>query len=389
MTTYLLTGNKEKCCGCTACESVCNKSAITMLPDSEGFLCPILNKDMCVECGLCKSVCPYDKSPVLSEPTEVYGACDINKQSLLNSSSGGVFGVLADRIIKDGGFVCGVVFDECFKAIHILSDKKEDLEKMHGSKYVQSNLKYVFIEIEESLKNRKKVLFTGTPCQVDGLKSYLKKEYDGLYTVDLICHGVPSPLFMERYLEYIKETKGDINAISFRDKKKNGWVASGSIHLKNNKSYSTSYFNDSYYQLFMDGVLFRECCYSCQYATSKRVSDITIGDYWNADSIMSLEQYSDGMSVVLLNTAKGKALFESVKKKLYTKESTLSHAVEGNVNLSRSSEKPGKRDTVYDDLNRNGFAFVVKNYCKFSYLVPFIKSHTPKGLKKLLKKFLG
>ena len=391
MTTYILTGNKEKCCGCGGCEQICPKNAIELKADEDGFLYPVLDKDMCVECGACKSVCPYDKELSLKEPKRVYAAKTTDTQSLMNSSSGGMFGAFAEYILAHDGFVAGCVFDENFKAEHILSDKAEDVERMRGSKYVQSETGNIFKDVKRELERGKAVLFTGTPCQIDGLKGFLKKDYEKLFTVDLICHGVPSPLLLKKYLEN-KEQKGKISDLKFRNKALNGWGSRGSITQSINGKEKTSVitpFNESYYNMYyLMNTVSRRCCYSCQYATGKRTGDITIGDYWNASSFMSEKETENGMSAVLCNTEKGELLLESVKNSLVLKESTLSHIIEGNGNLKAPAKMPTQRETVYKDLNEYGFEYVVKNYCRFSYLKPFIKKHIPKGIKRGIKKIL-
>ncbi len=392
MTQYLLTKDLTKCCGCSACEQVCPKNAIALKSNEEGFLYPVLDEELCIKCGLCRSVCHYDNKSHLKEPEEVYAVQYKESDILKKSSSGAVFSAFADFILEKGGAVAGCVFDESFKAVHIVTEDNELVVKMRGSKYVQSNMGNSFKQAKEYLENGQPVLFTGTPCQVAGLKTYLKKDYENLYTVDLICHGVPSPLLLEEYIKKIKKEKGELISLKFRNKERNGWCSQGSVTYTSkgkSKSFTITPFNDSYYNLYyMENCVSRYSCYSCPYATQKRVSDVTIGDYWNIDEKLSLNEYKDGMSVALINTEKGNELFSEVKNKLRFYKSDLEHAVKGNGNLKAPNKMPEKREYIYKSIRENGYENTVKDYCKFSYFVPFVKKHMPKGLKQILKKFL-
>lgn len=242
MTSYLLHANDSQCYGCRACEQICPKSAITINPNEEGFLYPVLEETRCVKCGLCQKVCPFDsKLEKHSEEIRVFAAQYKNKSSLRTCSSGGIFTAIANYVLENGGEVAGCIYDENFIAVHILTDNPTIVEKMKGSKYVQSDTTHICLEIQGKLKAGKLVLFSGTPCQVDGLKQFLQKSYDNLITVDLICHGVPSPLFFEKYIKYIERKKGKITDIRFRDKERNGWCSQGSIsYLQNDRKRTAS-----------------------------------------------------------------------------------------------------------------------------------------------------
>lgn len=392
MTEYILTNKPETCCGCGACEQICPKNAIELKPDEEGFLYPVLNKSLCVECGLCEKACAYEKNLKLNEPIGVYAVQNKSEEKLLKSSSGGVFSAIADYITSTDGAVAGCIFDENFKAIHIISQDEAEIAKMRGSKYVQSEIGGAYKATKAFLENGKKVLFTGTPCQIDGLKGFLQKDYENLFTVDLICHGVPSPMLLQ---EYLKEEgkKGNVTDLKFRNKERNGWCSQGSItYCVNDKSKTKTItpFKDSYYNLYyLENCVSRLSCYSCPYATDKRVADITIGDYWNIDEKLNYNEFKNGMSVVLVNTPRGKELFEKIKNNLKAYESDLKHAQKGNGNLVKSGKKPQKRDYIYKKISENGYEKTVKEECKFSYLVPFIRKCMPKGLKQLIKKVLG
>ena len=366
MTEYLSSGNREKCCGCAACEQICPKGAIGMKEDSEGFLYPVLDSDKCVKCGLCKSVCPYDNETNGNEPIKTFAFVNGDKDKLLSSSSGGAFIAIADKILEH-----------------------------NGSKYVQSNTQSVFYDIENRLSKGQKVLFSGTPCQVDALKKYLKRDYDELYTVDLICHGVPSPKLLADFIE-ANSAKAAVTDIKFRDKRRNGWSAAGSLSFNKEGNIKTKLmapYNSAYYNLYFSNSISRPCCYTCRYANTNRVGDITIGDYWNIDAVAPAFDSSGGVSVVLVNTQKGAELTETLKQDSTLVETSLKSAVDGNGNLSVPSKKSGCRDRIFDDIEKYGLQEAAKKYCKFKRVKPFIMRHIPRSLKKRvkvkLKKILG
>lgn len=391
MTKYILTNDFEKCCGCGACEQGCHEKAIELKPNEEGFLYPVLNKDLCVECGFCKKICPYDNVLDLNEPIDVYGVQNKSETALLKSSSGGMFSAMADYIVSVGGAVAGCIFDESFKTVHVLSNEKAVIEKMRGSKYVQSETGTVYKDIKCCLQDGKAVLFSGTPCQVDGLKKFLQKDYENLFTVDLICHGVPSPRILQEYLAQESKKNGPVTDFKFRNKEKNGWNAQGSLTYSVNgkeKTKTTTPSSDSYYNLYLGDSISRLTCYSCPYAVDKRVGDITIGDYWNINEKLSYSEFEKGISVVLVNTQKGRELFENINDSLTVYASDLPHAKKGNGNLNHASVKPGKREYIYKKIAENGYEKTVAEECKYSYVIPFIKKHMPRGLKQVLKKVL-
>ena len=387
MTSYLLTRDPASCYGCRACEQICPQQAIAMKENSEGFVYPELIEEKCIKCNLCAKVCPYDSPSSANMPIRAVAAQYKDREALLSSSSGGVFSALADYVISNNGYVAGCIFDESLSATHILTEKKELVERMRGSKYVQSDLKDVYSQVQARLKDGATVLFTGTPCQVDGLRSFLKKEYDNLITVDLICHGVPSQRMLDLYVESVSEKKGNVSDIKFRDKRRNGWCAQGSI-TRSRKTKTISPFNSSYYYFYLQNAISRMSCYSCKYSAVSRVGDLTIGDYWNiADEFPELD-VSLGFSAILVNTEKGERVLAKISDKLSTYEASLESVVKGNGNLSAPSPLPESRRDIYSRVSQEGYASVAKKDCKYQYVRPFIRKHMPKGLKKLLKKVL-
>lgn len=388
MNEYILKQSEKSCYGCGACESICPKKAITMKPNSEGFLYPVLDEELCIKCGLCEKVCPYmNTETTANEPMCVVAAQNRNIEILKDSSSGGIFSAVAEYVLSLNGYVSGCIFDEQLVATHIVTKDREEVKKMCGSKYVQSNIKNTYITIEEYLKKGEKVLFTGTPCQVDGLKKYLRKEYDNLFLIDLICHGVPSPKMLQMYLDNEEKEKGKITELKFRDKRRNGWCSQGSIKYKN-KIKTISPFNNSYYYYYLGNSISRKSCYSCKYSSISRVGDLSIGDCWNVGELLPDVDTQDGYSVVLVNSKKGQDLLNLIKENLRIYDMDIEFAVKNNGNLSKPCEMPENRDFIYKRIETEGYSKVAREECHYQYIIPFIKKHTPKKIKKVLKKIL-
>ncbi len=388
MTSYLKSMNPTQCYGCRACEHICPQEAIVMKPNEEGFWYPELITEKCVQCNLCTKACPYDNASDARDPIRAVAVQYQNKKALLNSSSGGVFSALADHVLGNNGYVAGCVFDESFTAMHILTDQHEGVERMRGSKYVQSDLNDVYLQIRDRLQQGTLVFFTGTPCQVDGLRGFLKKDYENLLTVDLICHGVPSPGLFRQYLDSLTQKKGTITDIRFRDKRRNGWCSQGSVtHSKKTKTITP--FNDSYYNYYyLQNAVSRMSCYSCKYASAQRVGDITIGDYWNIGDILPDVDATAGFSAVLVNTEKGQRFLDQISDTLKVYDTSVDAVIKGNGNLSEPSPMSEKRKTIYARIAEEGYDRVAQQECKFQYVRPFIRKHMPKSIKKFLKRLI-
>lgn len=332
--------NKKDCCGCHACVSVCAKHCITMQTDSEGFLYPVVDKDSCTDCGLCEKVCPVIHQSAPVEPQATYIAINRNEEIRLQSSSGGIFTMLAEQVVAEGGVVFGARFDKDWSVIHSWTDTIEGLAAFRGSKYVQSRIGDSYREAREFLKQGRKVLFSGTPCQIAGLKKFLRKEYDNLLTVDFICHGVPSPSVWQRYLSELREELraergigkntvplsmdelSVITGISFRDKT-NGWkkygfrlryaaseAASNSVSasaIKGEKEFLQPFPENPFMRGFLADVYLRPSCYACPAKSGKSGSDITIADAWGMNMFVPEHDDDKGACYVLENTAKGRS----------------------------------------------------------------------------------
>ena len=326
--------NKKDCCGCHACVSVCAKHCITMQTDREGFLYPVVDKDACTDCGLCEKVCPVIHQSAPVEPQATYIAINRNEEIRQQSSSGGIFTLLAEQVVAEGGVVFGARFDRDWSVIHSWTDTVEGLAAFRGSKYVQSRIGDSYREAREFLKQGRKVLFSGTPCQIAGLRKYLRKDYDHLLTVDFICHGVPSPDVWQRYLSELREelraergvgnntvpSSMDempvITGISFRDKT-NGWKKYGfllryaaSEAAPNTVSSSAIKFlqpfpENPFIRGFLADVYLRPSCYACPAKSGKSGSDITIADAWGINMFVPEHDDDKGACYVLENTARG------------------------------------------------------------------------------------
>lgn len=391
LTTYLKTLEKSTCYGCRACELNCPKGAISMIPDDEGFIYPVLNRSDCIDCSLCYKTCPYDNPVQLKNPLEGYALQYKNRDKLLNASSGAAFPAIADYILSKGGYVVGCIFNEKIEAVHVVTKDPEIVFKMSGSKYVQSDTADTYKLTKDLLLTQKSVLFSGTPCQIAGLLKFLNKPYDNLITVDLICHGVPSPALLQ---EYIASTyKGTVMELKFRDKKSNGWCSQGSVKYASGKRMSakkrTSPYTDSYYYYYLQNSISRHCCYECAFSTQGRVSDITIGDYWNIRDVMPEFDPKDGVSAVLINSEKGQDIIQSISPNIICQQTEIADIVKGNGNLQKPCEKPPQRDYIYDRIRKEGYHKVAQEECKYQYVIPFIKKLIPSGLKKQIKNIIS
>lgn len=356
------------CTGCAACLNACPVNAIRMEPNYEGFLYPQIDKDKCIDCGLCYNKCPAvnsDEYIVDTEP-ECYAVC-ASDEIRMKSSSGGVFSVLADYFLKNDGYVAGVVWSDEWKAEYTVTNDYSVFEKMRGSKYVQSDTGKVYTEIKELLENGKKVMFTGCPCQVAGLKHYLGKNYDNLLAVDILCHGSPSPEAFSKFLltavkpllpdhseKTIRDFKSHIKDINFRSKERHGWAPSLLITMKNGAEYDKNRSETPWYSSFLNILNCREVCGSCRYASIPRQGDITMGDFWGIEEIDPEIHDGKGVSVVTINNANGRNYFDLVRENFKTvKTELISEARKKNWNLVGSSKSHKERRRFFELMNAN------------------------------------
>jgi coenzyme F420-reducing hydrogenase beta subunit len=362
----MLFSKPEDCCGCTACQSICPKNAISMQPDEKGFLYPHINQSLCVECGLCNEVCPMKKGPdkETNPHPDSYAVKHRSDEVRMKSSSGGMFTAISDWILEQGGTVYGAAFDAEFRVCHRRANTKEQRNTFRGSKYVQSNLGNIFSQVRNDLISDIPVLFSGTPCQVAGLSLFLqhtKTNMDQLYLCDLVCHGTPSPMIFNDYLDMMKIKYGsEIKSISFRYKPL-GWRGYNiSLTFQNGTSVQNKPDVMSYTDLFSSDIDLRPSCYQCPFANLFRPSDITIGDFWGIER--SIPEYEDkmGVSLVLINTEKGKKLFHSIEEQVETRQVLLEQCMQWN--LKQPSVPSAKTAPFWADYQKRGFRFVAKKY---------------------------
>lgn len=400
--------DKKDCCACGACLNICPKQAISMQEDEYGFLYPVIDENKCIKCGLCIKNCGYQHSEPKQSPINTYIAQTLNTD-IKKSASGGVFASIAKQFIEADGVVVGTALEYdngVLEPRYILVDNLLELDKLLGSKYVQSSTNKIYTLVREHLLKEKKVLFTGTPCQVDGLKSYLGKEYENLFCIDIICHGVPSKRLFQDYIKFLEKKYNDkIVDFKFRDKT-NGWGLTANAYTAN--AYTANAGNklipcymSSYYDMFLKSYTYRFNCYSCKYANKHRVGDFTIGDYWGVEIehpevLVSNDgdiNEKQGVSCIIVNNEQGKVLLEKFGCGLLLKLSEYEKVAKHNVQIN----EPCK----LDEKKRNG---VLEIYSKFRYdgiekwhrkdlgvkglIKNKIKSLLPSFLKQGIKKIL-
>lgn len=353
---------KEDCCGCGACYEACNKHAIIMKEDNEGFVYPEVNEQSCTQCGLCEKVCPFmGKYENKCIDTLMYAAYVKNENERINSSSGGIFGVIAQYVIQQGGVVCGAAYDENFGVSHILIDNVEDLYKLKGSKYLQSDNQGEFGKIKGQLLNGRSVLYSGTACQVAALKKFLGKNYDNLLTIDVLCHGVPSPKLWKKYIHELEmEHQSKVKTVNQRGKE-NGWKTfSMAIQFENGSQLLEKFTNNSYMKLFLSNICLRPSCYHCQYKEMNRPSDFTIGDYWGVDKQIPTMDDDKGTSLIKINTSKGKEVFERIKDEIVYKVVEMDIALPPTADSRKSVAIHPKREKFFKKLDRRTVSILVR-----------------------------
>lgn len=361
---------KHLCSGCGACVQACGKKAITMHEDEEGFLYPALNRQECVLCGLCEKTCPIVAKGHFANETEeqkFYMATNTIPSDSKECATIGLCTMLSEWMIKRGGMVFGVILDESdWKSYHIQSDNIKDVWRMRNSKYVQSDTKSTFSEVKEYLKQGREVLYIGTPCEIAGLKGFLKRNYATLYTIDLICHGSYSYKLLQKEVDYWEKLfGGSVSNFRFRSKRKYLWTAGGIINFDLTKAGNTSHIerfavSSPTYRCFAysgDGKNYniRQSCYSCPFREKGRFGDLTVGDAWGLSkkypTIFSKVHCRSGISSVFANTEKGKHLLECVAEQITLTDIPLSNAFCQSALLPTNREIPAERTIIYNSLD--------------------------------------
>ena len=352
----------EKCTGCMACYSICNFDAIKIVQNEKGFYVPQIDKTKCKNCGKCKDTCPENNKIDKEKCKAIYASWSKSNITRKSSTSGGIFSEISKVILKQNGLVVGAMYNEHFEVEHNFIEKIEELNKIQGSKYVQSRIGDVYVRIKCELEKGKKVLFSGVGCQIAGLKKYLKKEYENLITVDVLCHGAPSPRIFKEYIDR-KKNNGEISNIRFRYKKPSWTVFSMRIDYKDGKIYQKNTFDDEYIRLFLDDYITNDVCSNCKYTGEERVADITLADFWGYVSEDAKYRNNEkGISLVLINSEKGNAIFNEVKDELVIIEKNIEEAKNGNQCLRKPFTKNKNYESFWKDYKENGYDFVVKKY---------------------------
>lgn len=394
--------DKSKCCGCAACVQRCPKQCISLKEDKEGFLYPSVDKNTCIDCGLCEKVCPIINQNDPREPLKVYAAKHKDDEIRMKSSSGGIFTLLAEQIINEGGVVFGARFDEYWEVMHDYTETKEGLALFRGSKYVQSRIGNAYQQAENFLKQGRKVMFTGTPCQIAGLRRFLRKEYENLLAVDFVCHGVPSPKVWRMYLDETLARQGIgkntvlshamlrqkfIRDVEFRSKS-TGWkkfsfaltLTKATADGEENSVLLSSIFEDNLFmQSFLSDFILRPSCYKCVCKKGKSSADITLGDFWGIEYVLPKWDDNKGISLLLLYNLNQ---LSSDNEAYELRETSYGDAIKENLAFYSSVKEPINRSFYFHRFRVNGS-------CDKTYSDMMTKKWVMKIYRVLYRKIIG
>lgn len=360
--------NKADCCGCSACEQICPQKCILMTEDIEGFKYPIVNNQECIKCGMCIKICPILKQKqekklfFQNKELECYSAINRDDKKRLQSSSGGIFSLIAERIIADDGVVFGAAMSkDCRSVHHVFVNSVDEMIEIIGSKYVQSDIGDSFIKAKHELEKGRKVLFSGTPCHIAALKTFLRRDYENLFTIDFICHGVPSPKVWRKYINYReKKDNGIANKVYFR-RKVDGWKNfSINIVYEGGKEYVMKKDKDLYMQAFSRDVCLRQSCYQCVFKGTNHASDLTIADFWGVQNISRHMDDDKGTSLIIINSHRGKEIFNAMSSSLVSNKEKFDLAIKYNPAYLYSSKPNRKRKQFFRYLDRMSFDKLIK-----------------------------
>ncbi len=359
---YIKITNKEFCTGCTACKNICPKDAIEMIRDEEGFLYPKVNEQNCIKCGLCKKICPV-LNKLLREDfkQEGYIFQHSNKKIRKESTSGGAFTAISEYILKNGGVVYGVGFDSNFNVKHIRITQEKDLYKFRNSKYVQSDPNSTFLQVLDDLKKNLLVCYSGTACQIEGLKAFLRKDYENLITVDVVCRAVPSPLLWKKYFDYRNNQK-NIKKIYFREKFYGYKYSNLSIYNENDCIYHNGIDTDPYLRAFFSNIACRPSCYNCHFKEQLHKSDFTIWDCFEVDKFSKDFDDDLGTTRVLINSQRGRKIFDNIKIEHKYKAIDVNILVNNFYQMFNSIKYNSEREQFFEDLNNADFNSVINKY---------------------------
>jgi len=360
---------KKDCCGCMVCVDICPKGAISKKRDFFGFDYPVIDKTLCIQCGACTKVCAFSekKEPNTFE-IRAYAVKNKNSEARMKSSSGGIYTALTDYVIEKGGVVYGAAFVSKSDVAHIRCEDVENRNRTRTSKYVQSDCEGIYNRIKQDLREGKIVLFSGTPCQVGAVKKMFGDCNGNLLLVDIICHGVPSPMLFNKHINYIeKKANKKVKEFVFRTKNGNGRNSDPSIIYEDGTADSESKYIGMFSALFNENKILRESCFNCNYASNTRQGDITIGDFWGVENSMPEFQDGFGVSAVIINSIVGKQLFENIKNDIEYKETSFKEIARKNPNLLKPSKRP-KYPTFWIKYIFMGWNGIVESYQKKSLI---------------------
>lgn len=361
--------HKKNCCGCTACQQICPVQCIAMEPDEEGFLYPKINETACIHCDQCKTVCPILTPLLPAGETKTYVGYARNEEIRRQSSSGGIFSLAAQVVLKRGGVVFGAAFDDAFQVRHIGIESEKDLWRLRGSKYVQSSLDNTYPQVRQYLAAGRWVLFSGTACQIAGLKKYLGKAHDRLLTIDVLCHGVPSPKIWNLYLEeQERKHHGKITSIQFRDKRLGWKLYSIRILFADGGEYAVPFPDDVFMNMFLVNIDLRPACHDCRFKEFPRVSDMTIGDCWGIENYMPEMDDDKGTSLFMVHSPKGERILEAIREDLAVKEAELNRFLSGDADLRKSVDMHPNRKKYWAGVYRGESLDVLHGYVRKSFL---------------------
>ncbi len=387
-----MTVDFEKCTGCGACVQSCPKQCISWTEGEFRFKYPQIDKDICVNCGICERVCPIDK--VLQTPTtqKAYAAVHKDYQVLAKSTSGGAFTAIADAVFAQDGIVYGVAMMDNMQVKHIRTSNKEEFAVLRSSKYLQSDTGNTYQMVEQDLKQGKTVLYSGTPCQIDGLRHFLGKPYERLYTVDIVCHGVGSQAYFDKYLDFARKRYGNIKTLRFRSKEYVGWSCGGGVVVVTGSSDCLKKipyrdFDNYYYDYFLSGDIYRKSCYSCKYANMKRVGDFSLGDYWGVEKLHLPLNTFNGCSLLVVNSDKATKFLSKIET-MNIKETRVDEAISQNEQLKHPSRLPDSRKErikEFELLTGTQIERVYLSKYRKRYLKGLVKSLIPYKLKVIIR----
>lgn len=388
--------SNDTCCGCKLCADVCNHKAINYIKDEEGFFVPNVDESLCNACGLCINSCPVLNEGKRARLDTCYATYAKDKELLRQGSSGGIFGLLAREVLKEGGIVYGAAFDKNLKLKHNRATNEQELMPILKSKYLQSDCSSIYKQVKQDLKDGKAVLFSGTPCQCNAVSNFIGDKNANLIIVDVVCHGTPSQdLFDKCNKDYEEQNACNIVSFQFRykgDKTKHPQSYKMVVEKKGKKKEIIGlHYQSPFYFGFQTYISLRKSCYQCKQATPDRNSDITLADFWGIEKYNPQLLANEGISMVAPHTVKGLRLFKKVQKQydIYCENVPYDYAVANNGNLLAPTKKPARRDAFFKDLQEKDFQVVKQSYLKSKRQYIFdIYYAIPSPFRKLVRKLM-